>query len=149
MARPERFELPTPRFEAWCSIQLSYERCLGDSPVKRAQSNQDPPALQYSAPVILVCVHNLTALFPHFQRCFSADPSRPRRLVAPAEGGNTGALILTEGGVSVWFDFNFRHSKNPECFWHYSNPSWPALQESTHHRLDFVSISAKLIIGWN
>ena len=26
MARPERFELPTPRFEAWCSIQLSYGR---------------------------------------------------------------------------------------------------------------------------
>jgi hypothetical protein len=25
-ARPERFELPTPRFEAWCSIQLSYGR---------------------------------------------------------------------------------------------------------------------------
>ena len=28
MARPERFELPTPRFEAWCSIQLSYERLV-------------------------------------------------------------------------------------------------------------------------
>ena len=26
MARPERFELPTPRFEVWCSIQLSYGR---------------------------------------------------------------------------------------------------------------------------
>jgi hypothetical protein len=26
VARPERFELPTPRFEAWCSIQLSYGR---------------------------------------------------------------------------------------------------------------------------
>jgi hypothetical protein len=26
MARSERFELPTPRFEVWCSIQLSYER---------------------------------------------------------------------------------------------------------------------------
>jgi len=23
MARPERFELPTPRFVVWCSIQLS------------------------------------------------------------------------------------------------------------------------------
>ena len=29
MARPERFELPTPRFEAWCSIQLSYGRARG------------------------------------------------------------------------------------------------------------------------
>ncbi len=26
VARPERFELPTPRFEAWCSVQLSYGR---------------------------------------------------------------------------------------------------------------------------
>ena len=26
VARPERFELTTPRFEAWCSIQLSYGR---------------------------------------------------------------------------------------------------------------------------
>ena len=29
MVRPERFELPTPRFEAWCSIQLSYGRLNG------------------------------------------------------------------------------------------------------------------------
>ncbi len=28
MARPERLELPTPRFEAWCSIQLSYGRWI-------------------------------------------------------------------------------------------------------------------------
>ncbi len=26
LARPERFELPTPKFVAWCSIQLSYGR---------------------------------------------------------------------------------------------------------------------------
>ncbi len=28
MARPERFERPTPRFVVWCSIQLSYGRAL-------------------------------------------------------------------------------------------------------------------------
>ena len=28
VARPERFELPTPRFVVWCSIQLSYGRAL-------------------------------------------------------------------------------------------------------------------------
>ena len=32
MARPERFERPTPRFVVWCSIQLSYGRV----PVVRA-----------------------------------------------------------------------------------------------------------------
>ncbi len=26
MARPEGFEPPTPKFVAWCSIQLSYGR---------------------------------------------------------------------------------------------------------------------------
>ena len=29
MVRPERFELPTPKFVAWCSIQLSYGRSGG------------------------------------------------------------------------------------------------------------------------
>ena len=29
MARSGRFELPTPRFVVWCSIQLSYERFGG------------------------------------------------------------------------------------------------------------------------
>ena len=28
MARPGRFELPTPRFVVWCSIQLSYGRAV-------------------------------------------------------------------------------------------------------------------------
>jgi hypothetical protein len=29
VARPERFELPTTKFVAWCSIQLSYGRAAG------------------------------------------------------------------------------------------------------------------------
>ena len=28
MARPKRFELLTPKFVVWCSIQLSYGRVL-------------------------------------------------------------------------------------------------------------------------
>ena len=36
MARPERFELPTPRFVVWCSIQLSYGRIpVGHQPGSR------------------------------------------------------------------------------------------------------------------
>ncbi len=38
MARPERLELPTPRFEAWCSIQLSYGRVCGSLPQTAEQS---------------------------------------------------------------------------------------------------------------
>jgi hypothetical protein len=30
MARPEGFEPPTPKFVAWCSIQLSYGRAEGE-----------------------------------------------------------------------------------------------------------------------
>ena len=30
MARSERFELLTPRFVVWCSIQLSYDRASDD-----------------------------------------------------------------------------------------------------------------------
>jgi hypothetical protein len=29
LARPKRFELLTPRFVVWCSIQLSYGRVAG------------------------------------------------------------------------------------------------------------------------
>jgi len=38
MARPKRFELLTPRFVVWCSIQLSYGRLLRgtDAPAQRA-----------------------------------------------------------------------------------------------------------------
>ncbi len=32
LARPERFELPTPKFVVWCSIQLSYGRATAHAP---------------------------------------------------------------------------------------------------------------------
>ena len=44
MARSGRFELPTPRFVVWCSIQLSYERgvCrVGIAPVTAARTIGD------------------------------------------------------------------------------------------------------------
>jgi hypothetical protein len=36
LARSEGFEPPTPRFEVWCSIQLSYERLglCSEEPIK-------------------------------------------------------------------------------------------------------------------
>jgi hypothetical protein len=34
MARPKRFELLTPRFVVWCSIQLSYGRVVRIAPEK-------------------------------------------------------------------------------------------------------------------
>jgi hypothetical protein len=38
LARPERFELPTPRFVVWCSIQLSYGRAFVLSGARNAAS---------------------------------------------------------------------------------------------------------------
>jgi hypothetical protein len=43
MARPKRFELLTPRFVVWCSIQLSYGRALsakGAEPMHRLPRTQ-------------------------------------------------------------------------------------------------------------
>lgn len=37
MARPKRFELLTPRFVVWCSIQLSYGRVRGGGRRKAAR----------------------------------------------------------------------------------------------------------------
>ena len=34
MARPKRFELLTPRFVVWCSIQLSYGRTAGGGKIR-------------------------------------------------------------------------------------------------------------------
>ena len=40
MARSGRFELPTPRFVVWCSIQLSYERvAAGRKPALRKMAH--------------------------------------------------------------------------------------------------------------
>jgi hypothetical protein len=40
LARPERFELPTPRFVVWCSIQLSYGRAGPPGADNRALSER-------------------------------------------------------------------------------------------------------------
>jgi hypothetical protein len=40
MARPERFERPTPRFVVWCSIQLSYGRLPADARSGRMSSGR-------------------------------------------------------------------------------------------------------------
>ena len=37
LARPERFELPTPRFVVWCSIQLSYGRLVASGRAGRVR----------------------------------------------------------------------------------------------------------------
>jgi hypothetical protein len=38
VARPERFELPTPRSVVWCSIQLSYGRMRRSRPSRRRRN---------------------------------------------------------------------------------------------------------------
>jgi hypothetical protein len=42
LARPKRFELLTPRFVVWCSIQLSYGRVLR---IARETSPEQPKPL--------------------------------------------------------------------------------------------------------
>jgi hypothetical protein len=52
MARPKRFELLTPRFVVWCSIQLSYGRIpghTGNSPAIRARPSYRLRAILASA----------------------------------------------------------------------------------------------------
>ena len=47
MARPKRFELLTPRFVVWCSIQLSYGRLsAGACPAERRVNTWGARALQ-------------------------------------------------------------------------------------------------------
>jgi hypothetical protein len=49
MARPEGFEPPTPKFVAWCSIQLSYGRAVQErncaNPDRLGQSRVDDTRL--------------------------------------------------------------------------------------------------------
>src|SRR6185295_14295799 len=83
LARPERFELPTPRFVVWCSIQLSYGRLVPVGPIARGGTARI--AIGSPAP-------------------WQARPSGARPLAAPgaefdrairddeAEGGADGAL---------------------------------------------------------
>ena len=49
LARSERFELPTPRFVVWCSIQLSYERaCIGPRDRPGWMASKTPCGRHYS-----------------------------------------------------------------------------------------------------
>lgn len=45
MARPEGLEPPTPRFEAWCSIRLSYGRTEGHRTEWARQAASPPDKL--------------------------------------------------------------------------------------------------------
>ena len=55
MARPERFERPTPRFVVWCSIQLSYGRVfrvtLGLNGPLHQKSNRKVAKERFSYPL--------------------------------------------------------------------------------------------------
>src|SRR5438874_8237330 len=57
MARPKRFELLTPRFVVWCSIQLSYGRvspgCGPKAPVLPKRRKVRERALYLPAPALI------------------------------------------------------------------------------------------------
>jgi hypothetical protein len=46
LARPKRFELLTPRFVVWCSIQLSYGRRSQANGRDGGIANESPPRMQ-------------------------------------------------------------------------------------------------------
>ena len=60
LARPERFELPTPRFEAWCSIQLSYGRRGAYPKCGGALSQEECPYSQRSLAATLSLCHTFS-----------------------------------------------------------------------------------------
>ena len=50
MARSGRFELPTPRFVVWCSIQLSYERvAAGQTHPRQRRPHHRPSVCRWQA----------------------------------------------------------------------------------------------------
>jgi hypothetical protein len=57
MARRKGFEPLTPRFEVWCSIQLSYRRL-----VSREQNSGAPAAIRAPAPQFVVGGRSLKSL---------------------------------------------------------------------------------------
>ena len=108
MVRPERFERPTPKFVAWCSIQLSYGRRsvivqnqwgFRQLPwnMKLAESEGFEPSIR------LLTRYSLSRGAPSATRatlrCRTAQRAvRPRRIQALPESGN--APANTSQGVS-------------------------------------------------
>src|ERR1700742_690344 len=83
MARPKRFELLTPRFVVWCSIQLSYGRRgrWAVTPAGRGISYRLDPALA-SRPA------------PSGQNPRVANGMRVRRAIFPIKAGDQPAALM-------------------------------------------------------
>jgi hypothetical protein len=86
MARPERFERPTPRFVVWCSIQLSYGRVFrrhfGTKAFCAACNRNTFSAGRESAPLLAAPTRlgkHLQGHAPH--RAFSDGRSRLRKFL--------------------------------------------------------------------
>ena len=131
MARSERFELPTPRFEVWCSIQLSYERTSRrpryitkalTHPTLRQKNAGKQPSLSTDQPapdpppmLLASCWgrKGLLATWVRPRRCRKCrtPPGRDLRRRAVARDGASRAAIK-----SMQFCFDISHSKLPRPF---------------------------------
>src|ERR1700678_3206555 len=88
LARPERFELPTPRFVVWCSIQLSYGRrperrearrsgiAIGSVPAWQDSARKTPPRTADAR--IPDCGCRWAPLLPATTRNARSDAPTPR-----------------------------------------------------------------------
>ena len=92
MARPERFELPTTKFVAWYSIQLSYGREESRIiPLRRHRVNplheRKPARSRLSvdgfSPGVSCCRGRDDRAFPRESTRPHSDPTPPARLAAP------------------------------------------------------------------
>ena len=90
MARPERFELPTPRFVVWCSIQLSYGRF-----VPLPQGLTDGDSYRFGPPLAS------RATLPKRGQC-AASGSRVARARAPIMPGASAAALISKARPPRW-----------------------------------------------
>jgi hypothetical protein len=76
MARPERFELPTPRSVVWCSIQLSYGR------FGRRRASKNPGGGPYTTRTVMARMAAADQILPQCAISVAVTPLLGRGLLS-------------------------------------------------------------------
>ena len=101
MARSKRFELLTPRFVVWCSIQLSYDRASDDVRLAEAPKSGTaaPLAISLEAPLRLgngffpLRCGRAAARVSHACHRFTLTPGAPGRGTANVKQSLVSAIL--------------------------------------------------------